>query len=100
VTKETYELDLVYASNTKIHLNLLKSGKRIKSFEAKSEDYVGLMNQVSQILGADIAKIASKIESATVTPKSDVNYGQLVGALDVLRTHEIFNIGVVSGKGK
>ena len=41
---------------------------------------------------------AIKIATATVTPRSTVNYGSLVSALDILRKNEIINIGILSAK--
>ena len=41
-----------------------------------------------------------EISSATITPRSSVNYGHLIETLDTLRGNNIINIGVLSAKGQ
>ena len=43
---------------------------------------------------------AIEIASATITPRSTVNYGSLISTLDVLRRNKIVNIGVLTAKGQ
>jgi biopolymer transport protein ExbD len=100
--KITYDLDLVYASNNKMNVNLKRNGKRVKTFKVAADD----TKTFNQLLDNTIAKNvmnfkgkAIEIATATVTPRSTVNYGEMIQAFDVLRKNNIINIGVLSAKG-
>jgi biopolymer transport protein ExbD len=57
-------------------------------------------------LGPALEKISTRknqtlsIASATITPKSSVNYENLVSVLDALRQKSIVNIGVLTARGQ
>ena len=52
-------------------------------------------NLDSGLSGWPETKDASRISSALITPKAGVPYGDLVSIMDVLRKHQIVNLGVV-----
>ena len=58
------------------------------------------MNTIVQTKVLNFKNKAIEIATATITPRSDVNYGDLVKTLDVLRQNKIVNIGVLSARGK
>ena len=104
--KETYDLDLVFIKPNELRLNLKKDGKQLKFIDVKAENSELMLTKlndaiVTQVLaskGADAPQIT--IATATITPRSTVNYGEMVSALDVLRKNKIVNIGVLTAKEK
>ena len=70
---------------------------------ATSEEMLLKLNEaiVSQVLVSKDLKVPQiTIATATITPRSTVNYGEMVSALDVLRKNKIVNIGVLTAKEK
>jgi hypothetical protein len=69
----------------------------------KSENFESTMSQMNAIVQNKVLKYKNKaieIATATITPRSSVNYGNLISTLDVLRSNKIINIGVLSAKGQ
>ena len=100
--KESYDLDLVFKDPTEMRLNLKKNGKRVRSVKVKSEDFKGMLGQLNNALVTEVLTFKKKsieIATATVTPKSSVDYGSLISTLDVLRKNQIVNIGVLTARG-
>lgn len=100
--KESFDLDLVFLSPSHLSLTLKKSGKSVQKVDVKADNFEGMIAQ----LGADIpSKILSyknktiDIAAATVTPRSTVDYGNLISTLDVLRRNQIINIGILTARG-
>jgi len=101
--KISYDLDVVYTSAQNIKLNLKKNGKRVKAFDVKGADEVALQANLNETIKNQILNFKNKaleIATATITPRSSVNYGNLMLTLDTLRKNEIINIGVLSAKGQ
>lgn len=100
--KESFDLDVVFQSPTALHLNLKQNGKRVHNVAVKAETFEAMIEQLNlsistQILG--YKNQAIEIAAATVTPRSTVNYGNLISTLDVLRKNKIINIGILTAKG-
>lgn len=101
--KVTYDLDVVFRNPNSLRLNLKRKGRTVKSFNVKSENFDGTMEQLNSIVQTKVLNYKNKaieIATATITPRSTVNYGNLVSTLDVLRSNKIVNIGVLSAKGQ
>lgn len=101
--KITYDLDLVYKSPTDLRLNLKKNGRRVKAFKVKTEDEKSFQVSLNETIQNKVLNFRNKaieIATATVTPRTTVNYGHLVQTLDTLRKNEIINIGVLSAQGR
>ena len=104
--KETFDLDLVFKNATELRLNLKKDGKQVKFVDVKAESSEAMLVKlndviVNQVLTSKDAKAPPiTIATATITPRSTVNYGEMVSALDVLRKNKIVNIGVLTAKGE
>ncbi len=101
--KISYDLDLVYKTPTDLKLNLKRNGKRVKSLAVKSESEEGFQASLSEIISSQITTFKNKtieIATATITPRSTVNYGSLMQTLDTLRKNNIINIGVLSAGGR
>lgn len=99
----SYDLDLVYKSSEALSLNLKRNGKRVRSFKVKSAvpgDFQAQLDNLLKTSVVNFKKKLIKISTATITPRSTVDYGQLVATLDTLRKNDIINIGVLSAKGK
>lgn len=103
---DTLDIDLKFKSPTAVDLFLMKKGKLVK----KAAITAGTMEELLPKLDATVSdwlkgitpsnapanfKPGSLIGAGMVTPKSGVSYGDLVAAMDVLRHHEIVNLGVV-----
>lgn len=100
---ETYDLDLVFRTSQSAKISLKKNGKIIESFSIKENDFDSFINGVDNILKNKVLFFKNRkieIASATITPRSTVNYGNLVSTLDTLRKNNIINIGVMTAKGR
>ncbi len=105
VTKESFDLDLIFRNANELQVVLKKSGKQVRSINVKSESNEGMLKNLNEVITAQVLNKNNKakkveIAVATITPKAGVNYGQLVSALDVLRKNQIVNIGVLTAKGQ
>ena len=101
--KVSFDLDLVYMTPTDLKLNLKRNGKRVKSFAVKAEDENVFQASLSETLASKITTFKNKtieIATATITPRSTVNYGSLMQTLDTLRKNNIINIGVLPAGGR
>ncbi len=101
--KISFDLDLVYKGPESLSLNLKRNGKRVRSFKvaaAAPEDFQAQLDNLLKTNVVNFKKKLIKISTATITPRSTVNYGQLVATLDTLRKNDIINIGVLSAKGQ
>jgi len=101
--KISYDLDIVFKNPTSLSLNLKKNGKRVKAFAVKAESFEDAMTQMNTVVHDNVLNYKNKaieIATATITPRSDVNYGNLISTLDVLRKNKIVNIGVLSARGR
>lgn len=103
--KESFDLDVVFRSAQSLRLNLKKSGKTVTTVDVESGQ--GGFDQLMTTLGEKVSSSIlnfknTKIEiaTATVTPVTAVDYGQLISTLDVLRKNKIVNIGIISAKEK
>tara|TARA_Y100000296_G_C5067508_1_gene203108 strand:+ start:36 stop:512 length:477 start_codon:yes stop_codon:yes gene_type:complete len=102
-TKKRYDLDIVYSSPQLVNLNLKKGGKRIKSYKVEGKEYSEIVEKLNDLIPSQVLNFKNqviKISTATITPKSTVNYGQMVKVMDVLRNNEIVNIGVLTARGR
>ena len=101
--KISFDLDLVYSNPTELRLNLKRNGRRVKAFKVKGADEKALQISLNETIKNKVLKFRNKaidIATATITPRSTVQYGQLVETLDTLRSNEIINIGVLSARGR
>lgn len=101
--KISYDLDVVYSTPTKIRLNLKKNGRRVKSFKVEGSDITSAQQNLDLTLKTKVINFKNKaieIATATITPRSTVDYGNLMKTLDTLRSNEIINIGVLSATGR
>ena len=101
--KISYDLDLVYKSSTEMKLNLKRNGRRIKSIQVNAANEKNFQMNLDQLIKGKVLNYKNKIieiASATITPRSSVNYGSLIQTLDTLRNNSIINIGVLSAGGR
>ncbi len=101
--KETFDLDVVFRDASIARLTLKRNGKRVKKIDIKDENFDGFLAKLDTAITANVLKHKNKaieIASATITPRSTVNYGSLISTLDVLRRNKIVNIGVLTAKGQ
>ncbi len=100
VKKETVDLDLVFKNPNELRLNLKKDGKALKAIDVKSDSLEHMLAKLNEEIKSQIINTKLNIGVATVTPRSTVNYGQLVSTLDILRKNKIVNIGVLTARGE
>ncbi len=101
--KISYDLDVVFRSPTAIRLNLKRNGKKVKAVDVKSNTFEEALANLETNLTSKILSYKNKaieVASATVTPRTGVNYGDLVSTLDVLRKNKIVNIGIISSRSR
>jgi biopolymer transport protein TolR len=100
--KESYDLDLVFQSPTQLSLNLKKSGKIVQKLDVTGEDFTGMLASLNTHIVDKVLLFKDKtieIATATVTPRSSVDYGHLISTMDVLRKNQIVNIGILTARG-
>lgn len=100
--KETFDLDLVFKTPQEITLNLKKNGKRVQSMKVAAETQEDTLVQLNEAIVSKVLTFKNKtieIATATVTPRSTVDYGNLISAMDILRKNQIVNIGVLTASG-
>jgi len=108
-----YELEVKFGGPTSVEMVMKKNGKNWKKAAFKAADVKGLLPSMDTQLGTWVTAIgpqkpepgqiaaASPVSAAMVSPKTGVTYGDLVMAMDVLRRHQIVNLGIVPvGEGK
>lgn len=106
-----YELDVRFGGPTTVELQLKKNGKAFKKAAFKADEFKQLMASVDGQLQTWVTAITpaavpgqpsvSPVSAAMLSPKAGVSYGDLVTVMDVLRKHQIVNLGVVPiGEGK
>lgn len=103
------DMDLRFLSASTAELKFSKNGKAQKKAVFKAASFEALLTQLDAgldgaIVGAggnkkEGAKLGAQIGSALLTPTKALSYGQLVGVMDLLRRHEIVNLGVVPSQG-
>jgi biopolymer transport protein TolR len=101
--KISYDLDVVFRNKQSLRVNLKRNGRRVKAFDVKSDNFDGLLTKLNETITSKVLNYRKKtieIASATITPRTGVNYGDLVSTLDVLRKNEIINIGILSARGR
>jgi biopolymer transport protein TolR len=100
--KESYDLDLVFKNSKEVRVNLKKGSRRVRKIIVKGDTFEAMMTKLNTQIQNNILifkKKAIHIATATVTPRSSVDYGSLIMTLDVLRKNKIVNIGVLTAKG-
>lgn len=98
--KDSLDLDLIFKSPSEVKINLKSNGKQTKSFEVKTNTTAEMLKKLNETIGSQIIDKKLTIATATVTPKSGVNFGDMVSALDILRKNKIVNIGVLTERGQ
>jgi biopolymer transport protein ExbD len=101
--KESYELELKYVNKKSANIVIKRDGKRFRRYRLKEESPEALIKKIDSTLDGWMQSKSGKrgkIETAMITPKREVTYGEMVLALDALRKYKIVNIGVVPTKGE
>ncbi len=101
----SYELDVRFGGPLAVEMVLKKGGKSVKKTTLQGADIKALLASMDTQLGGWLAGITpaaqpgipavSPVTAALISPKAGVSYGDLVSAMDVLRKHQIANLGVV-----
>jgi biopolymer transport protein TolR len=90
-TSKTLEMDIRFATPTKLELAVKGGSKKNQKYiveSAKSEDRLAKLASI-------LAGIPGVFSAARVTTMNGVTYGDMVSVMDVLREHGIVNLGVV-----
>ena len=101
--KITYDLDVVFKNAGEVRINLKKNSKAVRKITVKGDNFESLLTKLNEQIVNNILvykKTAIQIATATVTPRSSVDYGSLISTLDVLRKNKIVNIGVLTARGQ
>lgn len=101
--KISYDLDVVFQSPTQLKLNLKKNGRRLRAYSVKTDTPENFQASLNETLKNKVMQLKGKvveIATATITPRSSVDYGNLVATLDTLRKNQIINIGILSARGR
>lgn len=101
--KVTFDLDVVFKSPQEVRVNLKRNSKAVRKLTVKSENFEGLLTMLNTTIQEKVLvykKKAVEIASATITPRSTVDYGNLISTMDILRKNEIVNIGVLTARGR
>jgi len=102
------DLELKFATPTSFEIQFKKNGKAQKKLlveGATPAEAIAALDQKLDGMVLTAAGVKSQtstkdlVSSAMVTPREGVPYGDLVLAMDVLRKHQIINIGVIPVAG-
>ena len=106
---DALELTLKFKGPAQIDMALTKKGKSVQKAALSAKTMEELIPKLDATVATWLKGITPKDAPATfkagslvgsgmVTPKNGVSYGDLVAAMDVLRHHDIVNLGVVPVK--
>jgi biopolymer transport protein ExbD len=93
--KDQMEMEVHFKANQQLELSFKRSGKTVKHAVAATTSAELMKTLDTGLAGWPETKDGTKISSALITPKAGVPYGDLVSVMDVLRKHQIVNLGVV-----
>src|SRR5579859_2500025 len=94
--KDQLEMEVRFKANQQLELSFKKAGRTVKKQAVAASSSAELMKSLDAGLsGWPETRDGAKISSALITPKAGVPYGDLVSVMDVLRKHQILNLGVV-----
>jgi biopolymer transport protein TolR len=93
--KDQMEMEVHFKASQQLELSFKKAGKTVKKQVAAASSAELMKSLDLSLSGWPETKDGSKISSALITPKAGVPYGDLVSVMDVLRKHQIVNLGVV-----
>lgn len=103
-----FDMDLRYTGPHSLQLSITKGGKTVKKGELKGDSTAALLATVDAQLGewartlgpsGGNLTLGGLVSAALVTPRIGVPYGDLVSLMDLLRRHQIVNLGVVPAGG-
>lgn len=95
--KDSFEISMDYVKPDQMNVILKKNNRRVGRKRIKSKDHDEMMEKASAIVASWVnGKKKRKIDSAFVKPIKGIEYGQMIKALDVLRSNDIKNIGVMN----
>ncbi len=92
-SKQQLELDVRFMRSNRVAVSVKSQGKVVKSTEFTGASLEAMAAQLDGGIGGLLQ--GKTVSSARLTPAVGVNYGDLVAVMDVLRKHEIVNLGVV-----
>jgi biopolymer transport protein TolR len=87
------DLDVRFTQSGSVAVSVRSGGKVLKSAEFKGASTQELAAQLDG--GIQPLLLGKTVGSAKLTPAEGVPYGDLITVMDVLRKHEIVNLGVV-----
>lgn len=95
--KDSFEISMDYTRPDRMTVILKKNNRRIGRKRIKAKDHDEMMDKAKAIVASWVnGKKKRKIDSAFVKPIRGIEYGQMIQALDVLRSNNIKNIGVMN----
>lgn len=90
-TSKTMEMDVRFATPTKLELAIKGGVKKNQKYVVEDVKADQRLSKLGSILGS----IQGTFSVARVTTIKGVSYGDMVSVMDVLRDHGIVNLGVV-----
>lgn len=95
--KDSFEISMDYVKVDQMDVILKKNNRQVGRKKIKAKDHEEMMEKAKAIVASWVdGKTKRKIDSAFVKPIKGIEYGQMIQALDVLRSNEIKNIGVMN----
>ncbi len=87
------EADIRFTGRSSLDFTLKKNGRVFKKTTIKDATPEAVVAKLDTTISS--LKLGSSVSAAMVSPAVSVPYGSMVAVLDVLRKHQIINIGVV-----
>ena len=91
--KASLELELRFVKQNQLAISVRSQGKVLKTSEFKASTLELMAEQLNR--GIPGLLLGKTVSSARVTPAEGVPYGDLIAVMDILRKHQIVNLGVV-----
>lgn len=94
------EMELTFTSATVAQINVKKSGKIVHKASVVASDASLWTSQVDRVLTEMDHALGTGgkkdlFANARITPTNGISYGDLISVMNVLRQHQIVNLGVV-----
>ena len=99
-SKKTYELNVNFQSDKQLVATIKSGRKRAKRFKIKDENVETVLAKFETELKEWLGNRKVEIGQALIKPSKKVIYENLVKALDILRSQNITNLGVLAGDGR
>ena len=93
-----FEMNVSFKKKDLLSLSITKRGKSFKGFEIPRATFGTRLAVILRSLDSTHPGETGLISAAFITSRPDVSYGDLISVLDLLRKHQVVNLGILPAK--